>query len=145
MTKKGSFITKKNYDEKAERAYMLVMQQDWKALQELLQEGGPCDYQSAWGRTALHAALFQNHIHSAPPGLFEQLVVASKEVINLGTDSNNTALHWAVLFATLEEVEILLHNGADPTLKNKDGLTPLDLAMEKRNTNIIHALKTILK
>jgi len=131
---------KKEYDPRAEQIYLATVGQDWATAHKLLQEGAPCDYQSAWGRTALHSALFENHVQHAPPGFFQELLDASKPVINLGTDSGNTALHWACQFATSVEVELLLKAGVDVTVKNKEGFTALDIAKSKHATDILHTL-----
>jgi hypothetical protein len=42
--------------------------------------------------------------------------------------AGNTALHWAVQTNNLAAVEVLLAHQANPALKNKRGLTPLDIA-----------------
>jgi hypothetical protein len=42
--------------------------------------------------------------------------------------AGNTALHWAVQTNNLAAVDVLLAHRANPALKNKRGLTPLDIA-----------------
>ena len=41
----------------------------------------------------------------------------------------NTLLHGAVISGDLEEVERLLSAGANPDIANRDGRTPVDVAM----------------
>lgn len=41
----------------------------------------------------------------------------------------NTLLHIAVMSGNIAEVERLLAAGADPTIANRDGQTPADVAM----------------
>jgi len=50
----------------------------------------------AWGRTALHSALFENHVKAAPPEFFEELTRASKGVINYTTDSGNVGIYICI-------------------------------------------------
>ena len=51
-------------------------------------------------------------------------------------DWGRTALHWAVQLDRLEAVEKLLQQpGIDPTIKNKSGLTPLDMALKLKVMN----------
>ena len=54
-----------------------------------------------------------------------------------------TPLHWAAAFSgNAAVVAVLLDAGADPTLRNDDGYTPLDVAIrEGRPTEIIAALR----
>lgn len=53
--------------------------------------------------------------------------------------SSQTALHLAIQHNLPEIVEILLDHGADTTIKNKDGLTAYELAVEKGNQKIKEA------
>jgi ankyrin repeat protein len=41
----------------------------------------------------------------------------------------NTLLHGAVMSGDVQEVERLLSAGADPNIANRDGRTPVDVAM----------------
>jgi len=53
--------------------------------------------------------------------------------INATDDRNNTALHWAVGQMRLEAVKLLVENGADKSLKDNFGRTPLDAALARLN------------
>ena len=67
-------------------------------------------------------------------------VRALRAVIEVGSDvnqkvdhvSNNTSLHWAVMHKKMDTVRVLLEAGADPTLRNRNGMSPLDIAREMR-------------
>ena len=62
-----------------------------------------------------------------------RLIVRHVRGINIQDGDGSTPLHKAVEGNSGSKVEILLQNGADPTLTNKDGLTPLLLACNKRH------------
>ncbi|RUO96969.1 hypothetical protein BC936DRAFT_141191 [Jimgerdemannia flammicorona] len=66
-----------------------------------------------WKRPPLH------HIH---PSLFAHLSTQSSP------QNGNTALHLAVLVGAAEIVKILLDRGADVTIKNGKGFTPVDVS-----------------
>lgn len=50
--------------------------------------------------------------------------------INAKDADGNTALHKAVYYAAISEVDSLLARGADPRIENNEGMTPYDYAME---------------
>lgn len=72
------------------------------------------------------------------------------ELINMGADVNaqspkgNTVLHYGISRNNKELVSLLLQNKADITIKNKDGLTALDVAQniakQIKNIEIINLL-----
>jgi hypothetical protein len=58
--------------------------------------------------------------------------------------ANNTLLHYCLLnylSVIIHTIRLLLERGANPTIKNNDGKTPLDLAREKKDENIIRLLE----
>ena len=52
-------------------------------------------------------------------------------------NEGNTALHEAVIHNDVELVTVLLRKGADPSLKNEAGHTPVDIANQKLFTDIV--------
>lgn len=56
-----------------------------------------------------------------------------------------TALHWAVERCHKDSVSILLAHGADVTAVNKFDKTPLDIALDNQNGNIIKTLEVLLR
>ena len=54
----------------------------------------------------------------------------------------NTALHLAIERNELEVVKFLLRQGAETSIKNGEGKTPLDLAEELNHTEIIDVLNS---
>ncbi len=61
--------------------------------------------------------------------LAEQLIAASHS-INVQDVNNNTPLHYAARQGDAAMCQLLLENGADPLLINKEGKTPLDIAKQ---------------
>ncbi|XP_058123704.1 uncharacterized protein LOC131281910 [Anopheles ziemanni] len=51
-----------------------------------------------------------------------------------------TPLHLACLCNELRRVKLLLKHGANPTLENSEGVTPLQLAVGNRNTPLVRTL-----
>ena len=56
-----------------------------------------------------------------------------------------TPLFDAIFWDRIENVKILIDNGANLKLKSKDGKTPLEYAEEKDSTECIDYLKSVLK
>lgn len=87
-------------------------------------EGDPSP-QTENGLTPLHLA--------AEPGMVEALVAAGAE-IDARNDLGRTPLHQAAGYRDANVVEALLDAGADPTLEDREGNRPADLA--ERNSRI---------
>ncbi|KAM7491815.1 hypothetical protein LguiA_034736 [Lonicera macranthoides] len=75
------------------------------------------------GRTALQYACWHGEVEC-----IKVLLDARAEVDLLDMNNKNTLLHYAAAFGGRESVELMLENGALVTLKNLDGMTPVDLA-----------------
>lgn len=52
-----------------------------------------------------------------------------------------TALHWAALKGYADVAEFLLRSGADPSARNRDGETPLDVAERGGRTGVASVLR----
>ncbi|WP_341763650.1 ankyrin repeat domain-containing protein [Candidatus Tisiphia endosymbiont of Beris chalybata] len=77
-----------------------------------------------------------------PPRLFSSFI---DKLLDNGLNINNsfidrTALHYATAKGNFAAVKLLLEKGADPTIPNKYGITPLDLAATGKNPNIVKLL-----
>jgi len=59
--------------------------------------------------------------------------------VNVKDESDNTALHFAVANEQKSVIAMLLQHGANPLQKNRDGITPLDLA--KNNPALLAEFK----
>lgn len=55
--------------------------------------------------------------------------------------SGETCLHYAVRMGNLKLVRILMENGADPTVQGDDGFTPIDVAEEYNQIEMLDLLQ----
>ncbi|CAO3631650.1 unnamed protein product [Cunninghamella echinulata] len=95
------------------------------------------------GDTALHYCTKNGALNC-----LELLVRVGGIQINIKNNLGNTPLHYAVQYAddvdlALEMVSVLLDNGADPRLKNKDHVTSLAL-VDETNEDMKDLLSTVL-
>jgi len=56
--------------------------------------------------------------------------------------NGESALHAAALFGQLPVVKLLIEAGADPTLCNEDGMTPLQVAIQAKKSYVVDYLKS---
>lgn len=64
---------------------------------------------------------------------------------NLDAQDNSgaTALHYACLYGNVKIVEMLIERGADSTIKDNLGLTPLDWVKQKTPEDLMNCLRSI--
>ncbi|XP_023232143.1 ankyrin repeat domain-containing protein 29-like isoform X1 [Centruroides sculpturatus] len=106
-------------------------------VRELLEKDAEVDATRLDGATPLFKA--------AHKGYSEIVELLIKRGASLGLLKNGeSALHTAALFDHLPIVKILIAAGADPELKNQDGLTPLELAQEAGNVVVTEFLQKII-
>ena len=113
----------------------------WQLCQFLLESGADSNYRlTDTGETALHSALCKANRPSY--NLILKLLLAYNADPNAQTLPNKetgsfmrdvrtkeeTPLHRAAAFADVEAIQLLLHYGADKTIKDMNGDTPLSWA-----------------
>jgi ankyrin repeat protein len=81
--------------------------------------------------TALHAASYAGHAEAA-----QLLIDYDIEIDKQGPYNGYTALHDAIWQNNVDVAKVLIDAGADLTLKNHDGQTPLDFARAKHHNEI---------
>ncbi|XP_072522853.1 poly [ADP-ribose] polymerase tankyrase-2-like isoform X2 [Salminus brasiliensis] len=100
----------------------------------LLQHGADVHAKDKGGLVPLHNACSYGHYEVA------ELLVIHGAVINVADLWKFTPLHEAAAKGKYEICKLLLQHGADPTKRNRDGNTPLDLVNES-DTDVQDLLK----
>lgn len=110
---------------------------DIAVVRTLLDLGVPVDFALTNGVTMLGYAVFGNDLELAR--LFIERGANVNNVDKLGM----TPLLWAanIDFGDPAMIELLLKAGAKPDARNRDGLTPLELARKHNHTHLIPALE----
>ncbi|XP_060795530.1 poly [ADP-ribose] polymerase tankyrase-2-like isoform X1 [Neoarius graeffei] len=93
-------------------------------VEYLLQHGADVHAKDKGGLVPLHNACSYGHYEVA------ELLVIHGAVINVADLWKFTPLHEAAAKGKYEICKLLLQHGADPSKKNRDGNTPLDLVKE---------------
>ena len=105
-----------------------------KVLKLLLDNGASLDSKTFQGQTAL--------IHTIRRGKMEMvdILIENGADVNLACTNLDTPLHYAVKFDHKIMILMLLQNGASMTSKNQDGISPMEISLQKKQ---IAALKTL--
>ena len=113
---------------------------DTKKVKAYLKIGINVNERDKPGGTALHAAMFQKNIEVT------NLLIQHKADVNIqGLSNHFTPLHDAVWANNLPAAEALLKAGADPTIKNNKGQTPLEKAKIEGRIDMIKLLEASKK
>lgn len=115
--------------------YYAILHYKLKIITYLIEIGVNINIKNWLGETVLHL--------TSRRGDWEIVLALIKDAkrkaqLNIKNNEGMTALHWAVKEEKEKVVELLLENGADPTIKNNEGETSIDLA--KPDTNIMELL-----
>lgn len=77
--------------------------------------------------------------------LYSILIRYGFDVNRVLPGAHGTCLHEAALYGKIETVHYLLQCGADPSIKNSQGLTALDIVNHYTDPRSAHQLKQILQ
>jgi hypothetical protein len=108
-----------------------------KAIDRLHAEGENVDAPDDSGITPLIHAINVNQKDS-----FLALLKAGADVNKCDIESLNTPLHSSIIQGNVFFVRVLLQNGADVLIRNKDGKSSLDLLQNSRNEEIKRLVKS---
>jgi ankyrin repeat protein len=93
------------------------------------------DVRDAMGGTAMHIAIFNSNFEAI------ELLLAHGFDIDAAAHSNGyTPLHYCVWLNNANIARFLISHNADRTIKDKDGMTPLERATKEGKRDMILAL-----
>jgi len=116
-----------------------------KAIELLLKKGADMNIPDPTGRNALLVSVGSHQ------KAYIDLLVSNGVDINSQDNDGNTALHYPLINVLKnklyipygkEIVKILVGEGADPQIMNKEGKSPMDLAVESGENELINLLKS---
>ncbi|XP_035559289.2 ankyrin repeat and LEM domain-containing protein 1 [Canis lupus familiaris] len=122
----------------AQRLRAALREDEPRAVEELLSRGADPNRLLADGAAAMHLAAGARH----PRGLR-----CLEALLRRGGDANArsvealTPLHVAAAWGCRRGLELLLGHGADPALRDQDGLRPLDLAEQQGHRDCARVLR----
>jgi len=108
---------------------------DETMLEKLLECGAFLGVQDEAGDTLLHWA-----VREAKPNILSFLLSKSTSLLDTQNEDGETALHLAAAFGEEGTIETLLKNGATSDIKDVNGLTPAEHALENSHYRIHHML-----
>jgi ankyrin repeat protein len=110
---------------------------DVEVANTLLDLGAPVDFADGNGITMLGRCVLNNEVEMA------RALIARGANVNVVDKQRMTPLLWAanIDFGDTAMIELLLESGAKTDARNKDGLTPLELARKHGHTTLIPVLE----
>lgn len=100
----------------------------------MLEHGAEINARNNQGKTPLHSSIKDGYYVVQPMDKYDVVFLLLENGANANIQDNdgNTPLHFELMDTGDEKIvrQLTLH-GADLKIKNKDGLTPKDIAMKK--------------
>jgi serine/threonine-protein phosphatase 6 regulatory ankyrin repeat subunit B len=115
--------------------HMAAIHCEERVLERLLECGAFIGAQDEEGDTLLHWIIREGKRNIL---LF---VLTKTYLLDTPNEDGETPLHFAASFGEEAMVEALLKHGANPSIKDANGLTPADHALENSHYKIAHLLK----
>eukprot|EP01134_Creolimax_fragrantissima_P000931 CFRG0931T1 len=118
--------------------YLAASIGDAKAVYILLERGAQIDYRNSSGHTALTIACLMGNEKIA-----KDLIDAGANVNNRDLATGKTPLHTASTEGNCNLVRLLLKGGADPTICDTTGRSPVDMAKIYRRDDVLQLLPIV--
>ena len=122
---------------KGESALMLAVLKDHQALAEKLIKKGADVNKTGW--TPLHYAATNGHL------ALISLLLENNAYIDAESPNKTTPLMMAAMYGTAAAVKLLLEEGADPQLKNQQGLTAVQFAERGNRPDSVEAIAAAIR
>jgi ankyrin repeat protein len=118
---------------------MICSQRNWSESIQILLLNDYCDinHQNLFGSSALMCSSSHGHLDA-----LKSLLKSSKLQIDMESRFGQTALMKAAQAGKLESIKILIANGADATIRNKQGKGALEIAQEKEHSRVVEFLQS---
>lgn len=97
-----------------------------REVAELISTENTLNAKNEKGRTPLHEAVARNNTEVA------KFLIERRADVNIKDNEGNTPLHLAT---SLEMLKLLVENGGDPLIENKENLSVLDVQLKKSSDN----------
>ena len=124
-------------NKKGESALMLAaLKGNQQIAEKLIKKGGDVN-KTGW--TPLHYAATGGWVPII------NLLLENSAYIDAGSPNGTTPLMMAAMYGTSAAVNFLLQEGADPAIKNQQGLTALDFAQKGNRPDAVKAIAAALK
>ncbi len=120
-----------------ETALMLASIKGQTALARLLIDKGADVNKPGWA--PLHYASTYGHLE------LMHLLLEHHAYIDAASPNESTPLMMAAMYGTVSAVKLLLEAGADPMLRNTQGLTALDFAEKANRSDSAHILAAFMR
>jgi len=102
----------------------------------LLARGAAVDAANHWHNTALHWAAYNGHQRVVIQLLRHRARLDVRE-----TEKGHTPLHDAAWKGRWQVVRVLLEAGADPGARDREGLTPLEVALRHNRLAVAELIR----
>src|ERR1700733_1469314 len=119
----------------SDRLHAAVRDGDLEQTKRLIEAGVPVDTRNALGSTPLQDAAWNGNREIAA-----FLIAHGADINARHPEAGSTALYYAIATGHADMVELLLHSGADPSLRYRGGQLALHLAAGRGNAQVLGAL-----